>query len=84
MYNYPQNAIFLYHSLKLRKMIDMHLKYDNIWTNVISYALISINNHLNSCINYMLLNPAAWIIASPLEIYYIISLESLFILWPCN
>ena len=54
MHNYPQNVIFLYHNLKLDKMIDMHLKYDNMHVNVILNALICINNHVNSCINCML------------------------------
>ena len=54
MYNYPQNAIFLYHNLKLHKMVDMHLKYDNMQTNRIFNALICINNQVNSCINCML------------------------------
>ena len=35
-------------------MIDMHSKYDNMHTNGIFNALISINNHVNLCINYML------------------------------
>ena len=54
MHNYPQNAIFLDHNLKLHKMIDMHLNYDNMHTNGIFNALIYINNHVNSCINCML------------------------------
>ena len=36
-------------------MIDMHSKYDNMHTNEIFNAIISINNHVNSCINCMLL-----------------------------
>ena len=54
MHNYPQNDTFLDHNLKLHKMIDMHLKYDNMLTNGIFNALICINNHVNSIINYML------------------------------
>ena len=48
MHNYPRNAIFLYHNLKLYKMINMHLKYDNMHTNGIFNALMCINNHINS------------------------------------
>ena len=55
MHNYPQIAIFLYHNLKLHKMIEMHLKYDIMHTNRIFNALNCINNHVNSCINCMLL-----------------------------
>ena len=54
MHNYPQNAIFLDHNLKLQKMIEMHLKYDNVHKNRIFNALNCINNHVNSCINCML------------------------------
>ena len=54
MHNYPQNTIFLYHNLKLHKMINMHLKYDNMRTNRIFNALICINNHINLCMNCML------------------------------
>ena len=35
MYNYPQNAIFLDHNLKLHKMIEMHSKYDIMHKNTI-------------------------------------------------
>ena len=54
MHNYPQNAIFLDHNLKLHKMIEMHLKYDNMHTNRIFNALSCSNNHVNSIINFML------------------------------
>ena len=54
MHNYPQNDIFLYHNLKLHKMIEMHSKFDNMHTNRIFNALICINNHVNSCTNCML------------------------------
>ena len=54
MHNYPQNAIFLDHNLKLHKMIEMWSKYDNMHTNRIFNAFNCINNHVNSCINYML------------------------------
>ena len=40
--------------MKLHKMIEMYLKYDNMHTNGIINALIYINNHVNSCINCML------------------------------
>ena len=45
--NYPQNAIFLNHNRKLHKMIDMHVKYDNMHTNRTFNTLICINNHVN-------------------------------------
>ena len=35
-------------------MIDMHLKYDNMHINGTFNASIFINNHINSCINFML------------------------------
>ena len=54
MYNYPQNAIFLYYNLKLHKMIEIHSKYDNMHTKRIFNALNCVNNHVNSCTNCML------------------------------
>ena len=39
MYNNPLNEIFLYHNLKLHRMIDMHSKYDNMHTNGIFNVL---------------------------------------------
>ena len=48
---------FLNHNLKLHEMIDMQLKYDNMDTNRIFIFLICINNHRNSCINWMLSYP---------------------------
>ena len=54
MYNYPSNDKFLDHNLKLHEMIDMYSQYDNMHTNRIFNALICINNHVNSCINWML------------------------------
>ena len=54
MHNHPQNTIFLYHNLKLHKMIDMHLKYDNVHKNKIFNVLICINHHVNSFTNCML------------------------------
>ena len=53
-HNYPQNAIFLYHYLKLHKMIEMQSKYDNMHTNRIFNTLNYINNHVNSCTNCMI------------------------------
>ena len=41
--------------MKLHKMIEMYLKYDNMHTNRKINAFICINNHINSCINCMLL-----------------------------
>ena len=35
-------------------MIDMHLKYDNMHKNEKFYALIYINNHVITSINFML------------------------------
>ena len=32
----------------------MHLKYDNMHTNGTINAFVCINNHVNSCINFML------------------------------
>ena len=40
--------------MKLCKMIEIYLKYDNMHTIGIINALIYINNHVNSCINSML------------------------------
>ena len=42
--------------MKLHKMIEMYLKYDNMHTNGIINSFISINNHVNSCIKGMLSN----------------------------
>ena len=36
-------------------MIVMHSKYDNMYKNGMIYALICINNHIITDINYMLL-----------------------------
>ena len=43
--------------MKLCKMIEMYLKYDNMHTNATINAFICINNHVNSCINCMLSHP---------------------------
>ena len=40
--------------LKLYKMIEIYLKYDNMHTIRTINAFICINNHVNSCINSML------------------------------
>ena len=40
--------------MKLYKMIEIYLKYDNIHTFGVINAFICINNHVNSCINSML------------------------------
>ena len=40
--------------MKLHKMIEMYLKYDNMHTNIIFSALNYINNHVNSCLKCML------------------------------
>ena len=43
-------------------MIDMHLKFDNMHKNRIFYALIFINNHIISCIDFMLsTNKCYWV-----------------------
>ena len=40
--------------MKLHKMIEMYLKYDNMHINVIINVFICINNHVNSCIKCIL------------------------------
>ena len=40
--------------MKLCKMIEIYLKYDNMHTNRIINAFICINNHVNSFIKCML------------------------------
>ena len=40
--------------MKLHKMIEIYLKYDNLHTNRVFNALNFINNHVNSCTNFML------------------------------
>ena len=40
--------------MKLYKMIEIYLKYDNMHTIRTINAFICINNHVNSCINSML------------------------------
>ena len=46
--------IFLDHHMKLCKMVEMYLKYDNMHTIGTINAFICINNHVNSCIKCML------------------------------
>ena len=76
--------MFLDHNMKLYKMIEIYIKYDNMHTFGIINAFICINNHVNSCINSMLSHPPTWIIASLLEVYYVISLESFIVLLSYN
>ena len=40
--------------MKLHKIIEMYLKYDNMHTIGTINGLICINNYVNSCINCML------------------------------
>ena len=40
--------------MKLYKMIEIYLKYDNMHTIRTINVFICINNHVNSCINSML------------------------------
>ena len=57
MHNSLENDIFLDHNMKLHKMIEMYLKYDNMHTIGTINALIYINNHINACMNCMLSAP---------------------------
>ena len=84
MYNNPSIDVFVDHNMKLCKMIEIYLKYDNMHTIGKINAFICINNHVNWCIKCMLSHPPTWIITSLLAIYYVISLESPFVLWSCN
>ena len=43
--------------MKLHKMIEMYLKYDNMHINRRINAFICINSHVNSCTNCMLSIP---------------------------
>ena len=54
MHTYPKIDVFLYHNMKLYKMIEIYLKYDNMHTFGVISDFICINNHVNSCINSML------------------------------
>ena len=46
--------MFLDHNMKLCKMIELYLKYNNMHTIRTVNAFICINNHVNLCINSML------------------------------
>ena len=46
--------MFLDHNMKLYKMIEIYLKYDNMHTFGMINALNYINNYVNSSINNML------------------------------
>ena len=46
--------MFLDHNMKLYKMIEIYLKYDNMHIFGMINAFICINNHVISCINSML------------------------------
>ena len=54
MHNYPLNDVFLDHNMKLHKIIEMYLKYDNMHTIGTINDFICINNHVNSFIYSML------------------------------
>ena len=54
MHTYPYNDVFLDHNMKLYKMIEIYLKYDNMHKIGVINAFICINSHVNSCINSML------------------------------
>ena len=51
--------------MKLCKMIEIYLKYDNIHTIGVINAFICINNHVNSCIKCMLLPPDRNFVRTP-------------------
>ena len=53
MYNNPLFDVFLDHNIKLYKMIEIYLKYDNMNTFRVLNSFICINNYVNSCINSM-------------------------------
>ena len=54
MHTYLENDVFLDHKMKLCKMIEIYLKYDNLHSIRTINVFIWINNHVNSCINSML------------------------------
>ena len=58
--------------MKLYKMIEIYLKYDNMHIFGVINAFICINNHVNSCINSMLL------IVGPLEARHLNSFKNSF------
>ena len=49
MHTYPENDAFLDHNMKLFKMIEIYLKYDNMHTIGVINAFICIDNHVNAC-----------------------------------
>ena len=49
-----ENDVFLDHYMKLCRMIEIYLNYDNMHTIRTINVFICINNHVNSCINSML------------------------------
>ena len=51
--------------MKLHKMIEMYLKYDNMHANRIFNALNCINNNVNSCTNYMFSRTSSNLICPP-------------------
>ena len=51
----PKNSAFLYYNVDFHIMIDIHSKYDNMHKNGMFYALIYINNHIITFINFILL-----------------------------
>ena len=57
MHTYPEISVCLDHNMKLYKMIEIYLKYDNMHTYRVINAFIRINNHENSCINSILSLP---------------------------
>ena len=50
----PKNSAFKDYNLNFHRIIDIHSKHDNMYKNVMFYALICINNHIITCIDCML------------------------------
>ena len=50
----PKKSIFLDYNLNFHKMIDIHSKHNNMHKNGMFNALISLNNHIITCIDCML------------------------------
>ena len=50
-----KNSTFLDYNFNFHRMINIHSKYGNLHKNGVFYALICINNHIITCIDYMLL-----------------------------
>ena len=55
--------MFLDHNMKLCKIIEIYLRYDNMHTFGIINALNGINNHVNSCMNSMLSFTLFWVVS---------------------